>query len=163
MPAGRGTSTQGSRTGEGGTGHGAARQAGHGQGSRRAGWQRKQLGPGQGIRASPPPINSQAKSSLDSSALPFYSQRDRASQGWGGGLSTWHGHRGKAPPGHCGHPEPWERPAKAPLPSFIHPLTQQVFRDPMSVPGSMLGTGDTAVSKTEPLPKVWGQRRQHTG
>lgn len=25
------------------------------------------------------------------------------------------------------------------------------------MPGSMLGTGDTAVSKTKPLPKVWGK------
>lgn len=161
MPAGGAPVLRVPGRARGHTGRGAARQAGHGQGSRRAGWQRKQFGPGQGIRASPQPINSQAKNSLDSSALPFYSQRDRASQaGEEGGLHL-HGHRGKAPRGHCGHPIFRERPTKATLPSFSHPFTQQVFRDPMSVPGSMLGTGDTAVSKTKPVPKVWGQR-QHT-
>lgn len=75
----------------------------------------------------------------------------------GGGVSTLHGHRVKAPSNHCRPPRSFrERPAKACLHSFIRSLSKYLV-SPCHVPGSTLGTGDTAVSKTKPLPKVWGK------
>ena len=51
-------------------------------GQRQAGWVAAEaVRTRAGDQSKPPAISSQAKSSLGSSALPFYSQRDRASQG----------------------------------------------------------------------------------
>lgn len=76
-----GTTTQGSWTGEGGTGRGAACPDWAWPG-KQAGWVAAEaVRTRAGDQSKPPAISSQAKSSLGSSALPFYSQRDRASQG----------------------------------------------------------------------------------
>lgn len=161
MPAGRGTSTQGSRTGKGGTGRGAARQAWPGK---QAGWVAAEAIRTRAGDQSKPPAHQQSGEERPGQLSFAVLQPERQSIPGPGrrGSPPYTATEGKPGAATMGTPIFRERPAEATLPSFIHPFTQQVFKDPMSVPGSMLGTGDTAVSKTKPLPKVWGQRRQHT-
>lgn len=76
-----------------------------------------------------PAISSGAKHSRDGSALPFQPDRQSAP---GGGVSTIHGRRVRAPSDPRRHPVFSGKTRQSHLPPFIHPSTQQAFSDPMS-------------------------------